>query len=294
MAENPTHKFGQKIGELLEIGLEPILKDFAEKHSLYLDKKGTRSARRGKRVSWIDGFGNKHDLDFVLERGGSDTIVGTPVAFIETAWRRYTKHSKNKAQEIQGAILPLASFYHESAPFIGVVLAGDFTEGSLVQLKSLGFHVLHYQYSDLIDSFAKIGIDASFHENTPDNEIYPKISGYEQLSIRDKEIIVKNLFDKQPDKFNKFITNLDLSVNRIIELIRIIPLSGQKFEWNTIEDAISFIQKFDETQPTNNFVRYEIDIRYNNGDKIQSQFVEKETAIKFLNQYKSPIFSIAK
>lgn len=52
--------------------------------------------------------GNAHDLDFVLERGGSDDKIGMPAAFIETAWRRYTKHYRNNAQEIQGALEPLA------------------------------------------------------------------------------------------------------------------------------------------------------------------------------------------
>ncbi len=59
-------------------------------------------------------------MDFVLERDGSDTRTGTPIAFIETAWRRYTKHSRNKAQEIQGAILPLVTTHREAASYFGV------------------------------------------------------------------------------------------------------------------------------------------------------------------------------
>ena len=54
--------------------------------------------------------------DYVLERGGTDTVRGLPAAFIETAWRRYTKHSRNKAQEIQGAVLALAHAKRLPAP----------------------------------------------------------------------------------------------------------------------------------------------------------------------------------
>ena len=68
----------------------PILQEFAQQYRLYLDKKGPRAARKGSKVSWRDLNGNTHDLDFVLERNASVTIKGTPVAFIETAWRRYT------------------------------------------------------------------------------------------------------------------------------------------------------------------------------------------------------------
>lgn len=138
MAESPAHRFGQIIGEVLEAAIEPLLVKFARAHRLYLDKKGARPARPGNKMTWTDRSGNKHDLDFVLERGGTAQRIGVPVAFIETAWRRYTKHSRNKAQELQGAIQPLAETHRASAPFIGVVLAGVFTEGALAQLRSLG------------------------------------------------------------------------------------------------------------------------------------------------------------
>ena len=105
MASSPAHRFGQIIGDLLEEIMLPLLQDFCDNRRLYLDKKGIRSARKGKKVTWLDKYENAHDLDFVIERGGSDSVVGRPVAFIEAAWRRYTKHSKNQVQEIQGVRL---------------------------------------------------------------------------------------------------------------------------------------------------------------------------------------------
>jgi hypothetical protein len=72
MAESLSHKFGQIIGDLLELALQPNLEKFAKKHKLYLDKLGTRKARTGKKVTWKDENGNKHDLDFVIERGGTE------------------------------------------------------------------------------------------------------------------------------------------------------------------------------------------------------------------------------
>lgn len=101
MAESPAHRFGQLIGELLESVVRPQLEDFCQDQGLYLDhQKRERPARSGKKVSWTDQYGNAHDLDFVIEREGTDHQIGRPVAFIESAWRRYTKHSRNKAQEI--------------------------------------------------------------------------------------------------------------------------------------------------------------------------------------------------
>jgi hypothetical protein len=82
VAESPAHRLGQIIGDALELAIEPVLRDFADEHDLYLDRKGPRPARPGKKVTWIDANGNSHDLDFVLERAGTDEAIGVPAAFI--------------------------------------------------------------------------------------------------------------------------------------------------------------------------------------------------------------------
>ena len=97
MAQSPAHTWGQIIGKVVELGVANLLQEVASEYGLYVDSHGPRPARAGKKVTWLDRYGNQHDLDYVLERGGSETRVGTPVGFIEVAWRRYTKHSKNKA-----------------------------------------------------------------------------------------------------------------------------------------------------------------------------------------------------
>lgn len=151
MAQSPAHTWGQIIGKIVEGAVIPILKDVSCNFDLYLDSIGPRRARPGKKVTWLDQYGNRHDLDYVLERDGSETRRGTPVGFVEVAWRRYTKHSKNKAQEIQGAILPLAETYHHEAPFLGAIIAGEFTKmhsHSVIRLgfRSFTFHTpMYYQ-----------------------------------------------------------------------------------------------------------------------------------------------------
>lgn len=142
MAQSPSHKFGQQLGKLLEDIvlydiLKPRLEQFAQVKNYYLDWQRSRPARKGKRVTWEDKYGNKHDLDFVIEADGTDSKLGRPVAFIESAWRRYTKHSKNKAQEIQGAILPIIELHHLSAPFYGVVLTQVASYSNRRSLKAL-------------------------------------------------------------------------------------------------------------------------------------------------------------
>lgn len=238
MAESLSHKFGQIIGDLLELALEPHLQKFARKHKLYLDKKGIRKARTGKKVTWTDTRGNKHDLDFVLERGGTENKVGIPVAFIESAWRRYTKHSRNKAQEIQSAILPLATKYKSSAPFVGVVLAGDFTNGALTQLKSLGFGVLYFPYETVVKAFSKFGINAAFDEKTAEADFRNKIDCWNKLP--NKVDVAKELLKLNKKSVDEFLSLLSDSVSRFIERIIILPLHGQESISNSVNEAIDF------------------------------------------------------
>lgn len=280
MAESLAHKFGQIIGDLLELGLQPRLEQFAKKNHLYLDKKGKRNVRSGAKLTWIDIKNNKHDLDFVLEKGGTPDALGAPVAFVEIAWRRYTKHSRNKAQEIQGAILPLAEKYKNSIRFIGVVLAGEFTKGALDQLKSQGFCVLYFPYKTVVDAFGKYGIDASSNESTTEEEFRTKIDSI--LEFKDKALISKKLLAINEKAVKEFISSLNSSIARTIEKIFILPLFGEQHEIPTIADALSFLKGYEENRAKSALVKYEIIIRYNTGDKIDGSFQNKSDALRFL------------
>jgi hypothetical protein len=295
MAQSPAHKFGQLIGDLLEEAVAPLLEAFAQKHDLYLDMKGPRAARGGKKkISWVDLYGNTHDLDFVLEQGGTPKGIGTPVAFIETAWRRYTKHSRNKAQEIQGAILPLAAAHQRAAPFIGVILAGDYTEGAVNQLKSLGFSVLHFPYGQTVKVFAAAGIDAHFDEDTPDREVKKKVATFEKLSLPQRKQLAEALLQAAAEKVRDFTAALERSATRQIDRILVLPLHGDPTECRSATEAIEFIRGYGTKPPPRTFVRYEIDILFNNKARIQAQFPDSDQAVAFLGSYEPPLRPAAK
>lgn len=288
MAQSPSHKFGQIIGDVLEAAVEPLLHQFAQEHKLYLDKKGSRPARSGRKVIWTDNYGNAHELDFVLERGGNATQIGIPVAFVETAWRRYTKHSRNKAQEIQGAILPLVTTHENAAPFIGVILAGVFTDNALDQLRSLGFTVLYFDYDTVIKAFHRVGIDAYYDEDTPDLESARKVHAWEMLTDEECKSVADTLVEINSQEVQRFLSELTHTVTRKIETVLVLPLHGTVFEWNSVEEAIAFIKNYDEGDHSRPMIRYEIEIRYNNGDRIEGQFANRDNALKFLHTYQRP------
>ena len=283
MAESPSHKFGQIIGNLLEDIIGPILSKFAEQKHLYLDhQKNLRKVRNGKKVTWEDANGNVHDLDYVLEKYGTDTTIGTPVAFIEVAWRRYTKHSRNKAQEIQGAILPLAEKYRWSNPFLGAVLSGIFTKNSIEQLRSLGFHVLYFPYETLVAAFATESINIAFDESTPDAVFRKCVKKIDSASRQRIDRIKQHLLTANQEQLNEFVAALNSRLERMVEKIILVPLYGTSNEFATIDDAVRFLNHYSVSESSDDFRKYEVIIRFSNGDQAEGSFREKARVEEFL------------
>lgn len=286
MAESFSHKWGQIIGNLIQEFIRETLQEIADEHSLYLDYKKLRKARIGKKVLWQDRYGNYHDLDYVLERGGTEDTLGFPIAFIETAWRRYTKHSRNKVQEIEGALIPLSETYSHLNPFLGAILAGVFTQGALKQLESKGFKIFYIKYENIVKSFASVDVDAAFNERTSEVEFQNKISQWNNLTTQNINKIKQTLIQLEATKIDNFIDNLSKSFTRKIQQVNVIVLHGLCYQVSTVENAIEYIENYsdNQTKPAP-ALKYEIDIRYNNSDVIHAIFQDKTQAIKFLTTF---------
>ncbi|MGQ6393672.1 hypothetical protein ACUNFG_20950 [Serratia sp. IR-2025] len=285
MAESPSHKLGQLIGNILESLFVPLLQGIADKSGLYLDVVGqNRKARKGKKITWEDAYGSTHDLDFVFEFSGSDTTLGRPVAFIESAWRRYTKHSKNKVQEIQGAVLPIVNKYQVECPFKGAILAGEFTEPSLKQLQSCGFQVLYIPYKNFVSAFLVAGIDMSFDENTPVSVLSNKVASIEKLEQNQLEKVKEAVFKSSQNEINEFIKSLELKVQKTLKYITISPLYGHDFKFKTLDEAKAFITEHNSNKTPDNlrFNTLVIHVKYMNGDTINAELSSKSAAISFL------------
>lgn len=287
MAESYSHKFGQCLGDLLEEAMYPLLLSVAKDYNLFLDVKGERPTRSGVHLKWKDASGNNHLLDFVLEKGGTREVIGYPVAFIETAWRRYTKHSKNKAQEIQGALLPLYSTYSNYAPFLGAILAGEFTDPALKQLRSENFKVLYFPFALMIKCFKVGGFDLSFYEEKTEEETFrKKLLEWQNLSTAKKEKIKQCLIDLNKDEVDNFLKALTDSLRRKITRILIISLHGNQNEFTTAKEALKFVTEYDvSVNASLPFYQYEIQITYNDGSEVRSNFFNKPSALEFLELF---------
>lgn len=286
MAESLAHRWGQILGDLLEASLLPHLSAVAGKHGLYLDRKQKRPCREGVKCTWTDKYGNSHDLDYVLERGGTAEKKGTPVAFIETAWRRYTKHSRAKAQELEGAIIPLADTHYQSQPFLGLLLSGAWTPGSLQQLRSRGFSILMVPEDRIVRAFKPFGIDPRSDEDTAESEFARRIDIFGSLTGPQLQKITDALIDSTSADFKAFFAALETAITRKVASVRLFVVHGRAVDVATVGDAITFIENYNELEATDAGVhRYEIEIRYGNGNVVRGDFGAKKEALAFLRQF---------
>lgn len=289
MADAPGHRLGQIVGDVLEGAVEPMLRGIALEFNLYLDRKGSRAARPGKKVSWVDDLGNSHDLDYVLERGGTSDKLGTPAAFIEVAWRRYTKHSRNKAQEIQGALVPLRNRFARARPFVGAILAGDFTAGSLEQLKSNGFGVAHIPTRSMVEAFLSLHIEIGSAEDTPDSVLAEEVKKFESLGATECLLLAEAVRRGGASQLERFGEELRAMLRRRIERIAITALHGQSVEYSGVDDAIRAIQAYTLSAKDLPFRKFEVAVGYSNGDRITAEFIDSLGAIEFLQTFQGPL-----
>lgn len=268
-----------------------ILNEVAHRHRLYLDFKRPRRARAGQgKVAWLDGYGNKHDLDYVLERGGTEEVLGVPVAFIESAWRRYTKHSKNKFQEIEAAVMPVALTFSRHQPFCGAVLAGEFTRNALLQLESRGFAVLHIPYRSILDAYGKLGIDAASEDGaagTTEEQFRVKIGQWNSLPQPEAaNRLLAELHALHGREIADFKERLESSLARRVSSIRIKILRGHSVECMDIERAIAYLVEEENSyqlrEAGEQREAFEVQVRFNTGAKIDASFPKRAEAIAFL------------
>jgi hypothetical protein len=294
MAESLAHRWGQIIGDAFEMFVRNILGEVAGRHRLYLDFKRPRATRGGQgKVTWQDGYGNKHDLDYVLERGGTEDTLGVPIAFIESAWRRYTKHSKNKVQEIEAAVMPIAVTFSRHQPFCGAVLAGEFTRNALHQLESKGFCVLHIPYDSILAAFKELGIDASSEDGvngTTEEQFREKIAKWESLSQpQAAHRLLAAIHSRHVREIDEFKQRLEAALTRQVASVRLTVLRGHSVECLDVDSAIAYLIEEEKSyrlrEDGEQREAFEIQVRFNTGAKIEATFPKRAEAITFLRTF---------
>jgi hypothetical protein len=278
MAQSPAHALGQIIGNLIEETVGSILADFTIENSLFLDTHGKRESREGCLLIGEDNHGNKHALDFVLEKNGSGDVVGEPVAYIEVGWRRYKKHSKNKVQEIESALKPIAIKHADSAPFLGVILVGEFTQPSLQQMRTTGWNVVYVPSEIIWNSFQKTGHDIYFDNNTPEHECQQMASKLKLMSNADRTQIIQEFASQFKSYITPMLVQLKKCATRKIKTVQVEKHTGMKSKFKSPSLAAKSLKQPQKAlRPF-----YRVKIKYNDGTSMRKDFDKQKDVKCFL------------
>lgn len=284
---SPGHKLGQMIGNFFEELFAEDLVGFCGQHGFYCDRRGLRPKVRGtsRKVTWIDKYGNKHDLDYMVEKNGSHEQRGVPVAFIELAWRRYTKHSRNKTGELEGSLLHLRDSY-PTCRFLGAILAGEYTDGGKNQLTSHGITVLHVPFEVLAACFRTRNVELDYPEDAPAEHKRSVIQRWEALSERGTNAVKRRLRQVIAKDYSEFKKVLEKALLRNIESVRVLPLYGSELVFSSVLEATRALTSFEEArQGESPLVKFEVQLRFSDGDRVEGAFRDKQDALNFLRMF---------
>lgn len=145
---------------------------------------------------------------------------------------------------------------------------------------------LHIDYDEIVQAFAEYGIDIHADEGTPDHYLQEQVDKFDALTPQDILDLGATLRACAPDEYRRFMEELEASVIRKIERIVILPLAGRPFEFTTLDQAVDALCGGDMPIHEQEFVRFEIMIRFNNGDSIDAKFGAAGDAIEFLETFR--------
>lgn len=267
------HALGQKIGDFLEEYFAvPLLTKVATELELYLDHRFRRRTARGEKILWSDTDNNKVDYDLVLELGGSDESLGVPVAFLETFWRRGARHSKDKARDDSGKLMPMRAA-HPTARFLGIIASGDFTAPARQLVLSRDIDLFYVPKAKVIESFRAFELQVDYPDRSSE-QVKRKLSSTFTKSM------TPDLSRKVADRLRELVgdVTLDSYVHRVRAALGALPQefrficknssAPQTFE--SIESASSFLRNptFDFSASTESYL-YEI--TYSDGTEFERE-----------------------
>jgi hypothetical protein len=278
------HKLGQAVGVLLQNVLKQPLAAFAKANHLYLDSQEPRPGlRSGRKVTWTDNDGNPHDLDYVLEKAGTPDKQGAPVAFIESAWRRYTKHSRNKSGELEGALLPLRERY-PSTRFLGVIVAGEYSAGGLAQLRSRGIEVLAISFETIEKVFAKNGLSVSYAEKAGPAE---KEALARKIDALNKDALAKltdDLWKAIEAEYAGFEDKLKTAVTMLPKRVAILALWGVERVFDSVAEAVRALEGEGVSNEDAAEAGFEVFVEYEGGARSSGRFKTRDETLWYLKQ----------
>jgi len=265
------HKLGQLIGDWYEeYFVLPLLKKAADALELFVDSRFVdREIREGK-ILWKDVDENSVDYDYVLELDGSKEKLGVPVAFIECFWRRGARHSKDKARDDSGKLMPMRDTY-PTARFLGIVSAGDFTKPARDLVISREIDLFYVPKEKIVNAFSSCGLIMDYPDKLSEDEKAKIVEAFDGgfTDEKKKEVQISLLKLIGDAAINSYVDRLRARLSALPQEIRfILRHDSSPIIFESVNDASKFLESpnFNMNNPTESY-RYQI--TYSDGTEFE-------------------------
>lgn len=279
------HKLGQLIGDWYEkFFVLPLLQKVGTSLNLFVDSRFiSREVREGK-ILWNDLDGNSVDYDYVLELGGSKTKLGIPVAFIECFWRRGARHSKDKARDDSGKLMPMRETY-PTARFLGIVSAGTFTTPARELVRSRDIDLFYVPKDKIVNAFASCGLVMDYPDKLPEDDkacIVEKFNG--QFTLLKMKAVQEKLIELIGQAtIESYVDRVRATLSALPQEIRfILRHNSMPITFESVNDATNFLNSpnFNMTSPIESYL---YQITYSDGSEFEKS-VDDVADLKILHE----------
>lgn len=256
------HKLGQLIGDWFEEHFVfPLLQKVGNELNLFVDTRFVARSSRNSKIIWTDIDFNDVDYDAVLEINGTSTRQGIPVAFLECFWRRGSRHSKDKARDDSGKLMPMRETY-PTARFLGIIAAGDFTVPARELIKSRDIDLFYVVKPKIIEAFANCGLIMDYDDRLEESEKSNIVDQFVRDFSDSKKIEVKIELLKIIGKptIDGYVDRVKSALSALPQEIRIIlRKSSEPIIFESVEETSKFIEdpEFDIEVTEESFI-YEV------------------------------------
>jgi len=266
------HKLGQLVGDWYEEHFVlPLLQRVADHLKLYLDHRfRSRKARTSDKLIWQDEDSNEVAYDFVMELDGTNQKLGIPVAFFECFWRRGARHSKDKARDDSGKLMPMRDV-HPTARFLGIVAGGDFTAPARALVQTRTIDLFYVPKAKIVLAFEKHKLQIDYPDKLAEEKKALLADAFERgLTSKAKKQAAATLRELVGE------TSLNTYVDRVRAALGALPqelrlTSQQQSEpivFDSIHEATEFLKepKFNFAAPVESFL---YQITYSDGTEFE-------------------------
>lgn len=283
------HKLGQLVGDWFEEYVAAqLLQEVADKLGLYLDYRFKKRTCRGEKILWQDLDGNEVDYDFVLELNGTDSEKGIPVAFFETFWRRGARHSKDKARDDSGKLLPMRGTY-PTARVLGIISAGDFSKPAQELVRSRCIDLFYVPKEQICKSWRDQGIEIDYIDNASEetkNKITDKVIWALTDNLKKINISAQLIENVGDAVFCSYVTRIVANVAAIPICYRITSVYfGVSVSFDKHEDAKNHILKhsFDVENFSTMTHQFKYEATYSDGEIFERNNLTVNQALNLHN-----------